>query len=607
MTRFSLAAIAVAAMAVCSPASERQEEPVVTTPSWARSAIWYQIFPERFRNGDPSNDPTLEDIRGADPRAMPRQWQIHPWGSDWYRLEPYELANGSYDEITNHLLRRRYGGDLQGILDKLDYLQELGVTALYLNPVFTAPSLHKYDGATYHHIDPTFGPDPEGDRRLIARENPLDPASWVWTAADDLALTLIDEVHRRGMRIIFDGVFNHMGITSFAFRDVVKNQRQSPYRDWFVVTSWEDPERGTRFQYEGWNGVRTLPELREDDQGIVAGPRDYIFAATERWMNPKRRGTAHGIDGWRLDVAYSVGHAFWRTWAHYVRSLNPDVYLTAELVLPPEEAVPYLQGDEFDGEMNYNFAFACADFFFDPHPIAPTTFDRRLAELRALYAPGTAEVSMNLFGSHDANRIASHIVNRGIGRYGDWGAYYHLSKAISNPAYSVRKPAAEEIALQKFFVIFQMTYPGAPMIYYGDEVGMWGGNDPDCRKPMVWQDIAYEPESTNPDGSLREPDTVAVNTDLLAFYRKMIGIRKEHPALLNGSYRTVLADDDRGLVVFERAAGTERMWVVLNNGRTSQRVRLDGEWLDLLNGGDHMGWVDVSPTWGAILIPQRSR
>ncbi len=147
-------------------------------PQWAKSVVWYQIFPERFRNGDPSNDPTVNDILGADPAEPPVEWEVHPWGSDWYELQNYEQANGE-PELWKHLLRRRYGGDLQGVIDKLDYLEDLGVTALYLNPVFQSPSLHKYDAESYHHIDPNFGPDPDGDRELIATENLLDPATWV--------------------------------------------------------------------------------------------------------------------------------------------------------------------------------------------------------------------------------------------------------------------------------------------------------------------------------------------------------------------------------------------------------------------------------------------
>ncbi len=559
-------------------------------PVWAKSAVWYQIFPERFRNGDPANDPRVEDIRGADPQEPPRAWQVHPWGSDWFELQPWEKQNGE-PELWKHLLRRRYGGDLQGIIDQLPYLQQLGVTALYLNPVFASPSLHKYDGASYHHIDPNFGPDPAGDRALIAAENPLDPRTWVLTKADELALKLIDEAHARGLRIIFDGVFNHLGVTSFAFRDVVQKQQASAYRNWFTVTSWDDPARGTKFDYAGWFGAKSLPELREDAHGIVAGPRDYIFAATERWMNPQGRGAAHGIDGWRLDVAFCVGHPFWKAWRTHVKRLNPDAYLTAEIVDVPAKVVPYMQGDEFDAEMNYNWLFTAVEFLADPpaQRISATEFDRRLRDLRELYPPGVAAASMNLLGSHDTNRIGSYLRNRGVGRYRNWSTFSNRSKTAENPAYSPRRPSAADYARQKLLVVFQMTYLGAPMIYYGDEVGLWGGNDPDCRKPMLWSDLTYAAEVFSADARTRhEPDPVAPNLDLLAHYRKLIALRRSSPAMLHGAYRTVAADDVRETFAFERSADSERVLVVLNRAAQPTLALLpgeaDGDYLDALSG-----------------------
>lgn len=570
------------AMAYCSQnsdatpkaAMERNENDEFV-PAWTKEVIWYQVFPERFRDGDSSNNPTRDDIVGADPQPLPKYWQIHPWGSDWYKLQPYEKANGD-KELWKHMLRRRYGGDLQGVIDKLDYIKDMGFTAIYLNPVFDSPSLHKYDAASYHHIDPNFGPDPEGDRALMAKESPLDPSSWVWTKADELALELIKQAHKRNIRIIFDGVFNHMGINSFAFKDLKKNQQTSPYKDWFTVLSWDDEAAGTKFDYKGWFGQKSLPEFKEDEQGLVEGPKSYVFAATERWMNPKGKGAEHGIDGWRLDVAFCIAHGFWKDWRKHVKSLNPEAYLTAEIVDTPERVKPYLRGDEFDGEMNYNFAFTSAEFFFDPEPmrISASEFDRQLRVMRQLYPKGVAYVTQNLFGSHDSNRIGSHIVNRGIGNFRDWSNYFNVSQVGSNPDYQVRKPNAEEIRLQKLFVIMQMTYVGAPMVYYGDEVGMWGANDPDDRKPMLWPDIEYEDEVMNPDGGKRRPDKVAINRDLQQHYRTLIAIRNGYPALRLGDFNTLLTDDKRDLYGFERVHQGEQVWVVLNNSSKKQKIKL---------------------------------
>jgi cyclomaltodextrinase / maltogenic alpha-amylase / neopullulanase len=591
-----------------------QAKPAEFVPQWAKSAVWYQIFPERFRNGDPSNDPAVADIAGADPMQPPKQWRVHPWGSDWYQLQDYEKANGE-PELWKHMQRRRYGGDIQGIIDKLDYLKDLGINAVYLNPVFDSPSHHKYDGASYHHIDPNFGPDPKGDRALMAKETPGDPNTWVWTKADELALKLIAEAHKRGIRVIFDGVFNHMGFNSFALQDVRRNKMQSPYLSWFTIKNFDNPAAGVEFDYEGWWGNKSLPELREDAGGIVAGPKAYIFAATQRWMNPKGQGTQYGIDGWRLDVAYMVAHAFWKDWRRHVKAINPEAYLTAEIVNTPDVVKPYLQGDEFDGEMQYNFAFTAAEFLFNEgkYRISAREFDRKLAELRDLYPPGVAYVNQNLFGSHDTNRLGSYIVNRDLGNFRDWGKWFQMSQPINNPDFRVRKPNEAELQLQKLFIVLQMTYVGAPMVYYGDEVGMWGGNDPDDRKPMIWPDIAYEKERALPKQNLRpesEADTVAQNTHLHAFYKKLIAIRNGAPALQRGSYKTLLADNGNAVFAYERKLGDETIWVILNNSESAQSVRLPragfDEFEDVLNDKTY-GWqqgdleIELAGKQGAVL------
>ncbi len=535
------------------------------TPNWSKGIVWYQIFPERFNNGDPTNDPKAGDQNGAYPFDDTSAFQIHPWNSDWYQLQPYEQKNKK--NIWFNIQRRRYGGDLQGIIDKLDYIKSLGINGIYLTPIFWSPSSHKYDALCYHHVDPTFGPDPEGDKKLIEQEDPLDSDHWVWTKADLLALKLIKEVHKRNMHIIFDGVFNHIGVKSFAFRDLEKNQQSSLYKDWFMVDSWRDPAKGTAFKYKGWFGISTLPEFKEVDGNIVPGPRQYIFNATKRWMNPMNKGIKDGIDGWRLDVAYNIGHPFWKEWHQWIRSINPDAYTTAELVDPIEKTKPYLQGDEFVATMNYNFAFIVHDFFIqDTAACNVSDFDRRLKELREAFGDGVAYNMQNLMNSHDATRLASAVANPDGKKFGNWGQYFNWSQKSNNKTYNARKPTPSQIQKQKLIVAFQMLYLGSPMIFYGDEAGIWGANDPDCRKPMIWADKKYDAETFNPDQSKHDPDEVSFNKDLFDWYNKFIGLRQKFKALRIGNYRTLLLNDPKKIYCFSRSYGDEQLLVIINRG-----------------------------------------
>jgi glycosidase len=576
-------------------------------PAWAKRAIWYQIFPERFWNGDPRNDPNLASQQNSWPHDTTEPWQPHPWTTAWYALEPYEQAHAQRP-IWHHLQRRRYGGDLQGIIDRLDYLQDLGVNAIYLNPVFTAPSAHKYDGATYHHVDPYLGPDPAGDIRLAAGENPGDSQTWVWTEADRLLLHLVGELHRRGMRIILDGVFNHMGLNSWAFQDVVRNGQASPYREWFKITDWNIPSQFAPFSYRGWFGTPELPELNQDENGITAGPREYIFAATRRWLDPDADGHAgDGIDGWRLDVAFCIRHGFWKAFRQHVKALNPEAYLVAEIINEDDNAA-YLQGDEFDAVMNYKWTFTCAEFFLQSRSkIDAAEFDRRLEAERAAYPPGVAYGMQNLLDSHDTARIASFIVNRQQLNFRDWAEYNQLSRVAQNPAFDTRPPTEEERQLQQLLLLFQFADVGAPMIYYGDEAGMWGANDPCCRKPMVWPGMVYAPEAPS--------NAVTFNHKLHQRYKQLVALRNSLPALQLGAFTTLYAEGS--LYAFERAYERQRVIVALNNSRAVQRLQLPaaalnatGEWRDRLDN-DHIYsagptglTLHLAPLWGVVLEPK---
>lgn len=558
-----------------------------SSPDWAKDAIWYQIFPERFYNGDHQNDPTKESLRGTWPWENQVGWQISPWTSDWYKMQPWELKNGHKFNYQAQI--RRYGGDLSGIIAKLDYLQDLGINAIYLNPVFDSPSSHKYGATYYHHIDRHFGPDPEGDSRIISEEDPNDPSTWQWTSADSLFLQLIAEVHRRGMHLIIDGVFNHVGLTFWAFQDVIKTRQDSPYYSWFNIQGSGLGDRsylntyqtlpdfflnpgGKPFRYAAY--VADLPAFRQDELGPVEPVREHLRAIVKRWMDPNGDGDpSDGIDGWRIDVAERVQIEFWDLFGGWVRDLNPEAFITGEVWWEDWwqnkqfNAAPWLTKNRFDSVMNYRFGDAMFRFFIDDQQqIKASQLDALLQKIRSDYPPEKAYLLQNCLDSHDMERLASAVVNPD--RWMD-----HANNLQYNREFDVRKPNTAERTIQKTILAFQFTYPGAPYIYYGDEVGMWGADDPDCRKPMVWQEFTYEPEKTHPCDYLpdcdytRPADSVAVDKNLFLYYQNLIKLRNTYRSLNRGNYRTILVDNEKGIFAFERQLGNETIRAVFNGSK----------------------------------------
>lgn len=556
-----------------------------TVPSWAADAVFYQIFPERFRNGDPSNDPTRESLEWPI-ETVPESWAVTEWTSDWYEQADWEQEiGGFYDtpEGAAHprgaVFDRRYGGDLQGVIDKLDYLADLGINVIYFNPVFYARSLHKYDGNTYHHIDPHFGPDPEGDFELMARES-SDPSTWNDTAADRLFFNLLTEAHARNIRVIIDGVWNHTGRDFFAFEDLRLHQDDSPYADWYIVESFDDPATDVNeFRYKGWWGVETLPEFADSEDGsdLHPGPKEYVFDATRKWMDPNGDGDpSDGIDGWRLDVTNEVPIGFWADWNRHVRQINPEAYTVTEIW---ENAREMIVDGGFSATMNYwAFAFPATGFLVDG-ATEPSEFAATLNERREIYPEPVQYALQNLMDSHDTDRLASMIVNRDQRPYEapdrfdyDWG---NTVSPRHNDTYDVAAPDETARQIQRLVALFQMTYVGAPMIYYGTEAGMWGADDPDDRKPMVWNDLTYVTEQAYPPGHEREPDSFGVDMELLEYYRSTIRLRKDHPSLRRGTFEVLSADDERDVIVYARRHGDAVVIVVLNRSREAHSLRVE--------------------------------
>jgi glycosidase len=424
------------------PASEHVH---AFAPEWVQDAVFYQIFPERFCNGDTSNDPPGTE----------------PWGG-------------------MPSTRNFFGGDLRGIVSRLDYIVSLGVNALYLNPVFMSGSNHKYNTGDYLRIDPAFGDE------AVFRE-------------------LVDSCHARGIRVILDGVFNHTGADFFAFADVKKNGARSRYAGWYNVHSFPVGPV-SKPNYDCWWGFGGLPKLMTGNPEV----REYLFGVTRHWF-------AAGIDGWRLDVPNEIPHQFWIEWRRLVKSINPDAYILGEIW---NDGTPWLGGDQFDAVMNYPFRSACVDFFASGTATV-SQFDSALARQRRSYAPGVSFALFNLLGSHDTERFLT--LCRG------------------------------DVALWKLALLFQMTYPGAPSLYYGDEVGMTGGKDPECRGTMVW-------------------DPARQNAGMLLFTRELIALRRDHQVLRRGGFTPVLLDNGLRVCAYVRENSSSAALVVLNRGAEEARV-----------------------------------
>ncbi len=529
----------------------------VETPAWARRAVWYQIMIDRFRNGDLQNDPECTPGTGRVARTS-------KWTGDVYAIQPWEkdgdktiLQVDGDHSTTADIYERLYGGDFKGVEEKLGYLKELGVNAIYFNPVFEATSAHKYNGKSYTHADDGYG-TPGEFAKSVAREDFFNAATWEFNDSDKKFLKMVRKAKSRGMHVIIDGVFNHLGQDAVPFLDLVKNKRQSRFAGWYQVDSWEP------FKASGWAGFGGLPQFRKDPQNGLTDPtlREYLFAVTRRWLDPNGDGDpSDGIDGWRLDVPFEIPKPFWAEWRKVVKSVNPEAYIVGEVWDPAEQ---WLDGKTFDAVMNYQFRLACLKYFGNVQKrTSASAFDAELARLRIRYPRGCTYVLQNLYDSHDTDRLASRLINPDL----DGDAHYDGRNRIQDngPNYAIAPPTDAAYQRQKMMALFQMMYVGAPMIYYGDEVGMYGPDDPFNRNPMWWKDLMpYD----NPGDRIRP--------DLLKEYKALCRLRTENPVLSDGEFTTLLADDAHDVYAFVRWSGAEKkaFVAVFNNSDSERTVTL---------------------------------
>lgn len=512
------------------------------TPDWAKGAVMYQIFVDRFRNGDPSNDVVDREYLYVDqPVSRVLDWNQYPLQMD---------------------VGRFYGGDLKGVWDKLDYLQSLGVDAIYFNPIFVSPSNHKYDCQDYDHVDPHYG--------VIAVDagEPLSPSSKdngqaskyrIRTtskvnleASDAFFARFVEEVHRRGMRVILDGVFNHCGSFNKWFDGELIYQmagdyetgafvsEDSPYHTFFKF--YQDGKWPCNASYDGWWGHSTLPKLNYEDSPKLY---EYILRIARKWVSPP-----YNADGWRLDVAADLGHSgqfnhgFWRDFRRAVKEANPDALVLAEHYGDPSS---WLTGDQWDTVMNYDAFMEPVTWFLTGMEKHSDEYNQSLRGdgerfFRSMnyhmshMATGSILTAMNELSNHDHSRFLTR-TNRKEGRIGTNGP----GAASEGIDYGVFRQA----------VVIQMTWPGAPTIYYGDEAGVCGWTDPDNRRTYPWG---------------------GENLEMIEFHRYMTKLHHGSPALMRGSLKPLVAE--KGLIAYGRFFGDSVCAVAVNEKEEERTVRL---------------------------------
>ena len=496
--------------------------PAVKVPDWARGALWYQIFPDRFCNGDPSNDVLTGEIFddvGLVSRRMNRN-----------------------DPINQLDVHHFYGGDLQGVIRKLDYLKNLGVEVLYFNPLFVSPSSHGYNTQDYRHVDPHLGriiEDAEGMDRYRVRTTSKANLE----ASDALLAELIDKAHQRGIRVILDGVFNHCS-TFHAWENKAglypDDEKKAVGEKCFC-----ENERGEK---ECWWGNRNLLKLNVDGCPSL---REHIMQVAEKWLLPP-----YNADGWRLDVAADVGHSpennhvFWQEFRRRVHLARPDALILAEHYGDPSE---WLEGNEWDSVMNYDAFMEPVSWFFtgmEKHSDrylpwmegAGEVFVRSMEDASARFARPCLEAALNQLDNHDHSRFLTR-TNHVVGRVSEWG-YLGAEQGTDK-------------SLLRAAVLLQMTWPGAPGIYYGDEVGLAGFTDPDNRRTFPWD---------------------RGDSEILDFYCNTIHLRKKHSCLRQGSLK--LLTGEQGFLAYARFGGDEKLLVLINQTEKEKEISLDTAEID---------------------------
>ncbi|MEC6831007.1 glycoside hydrolase family 13 protein [Photobacterium toruni] len=430
---------------------------VFSPPHWVKETVWYQIFPERFANGDPSISPK---------NAL-------PWGSEDPKIDSF------------------FGGDLQGVIDHLDYLQDLGITGLYFTPITEGKTNHKYDTVDYVNVDPAFGDN-------------------------DTVRTLIAEAHKRGMKVMLDAVFNHIGADSLQWQDVIKNGKDSKYIDWFYVEKFplvdeskKDQHSKEYLNYRAFAFAQNMPKLNTENPEVM----EYLLEVGRYWVRN------FDIDAWRLDVANEVDQRFWRRFRNELKAIKPEIYILGEAW---HDSMNWLAGDQFDAVMNYPLSDAMIGFFAHGN-LNASQFKYAVNDVNTSYPIAVNEVAFSLLDSHDTARI--------------------LHRCNGNK---------EKV---KLAYLFQFTHSGTPCIYYGSEIGLDGGADPLNRKCMIWDESKHD-------------------MGMKHHIMQIIKLRKQHPALRVHNINWLMSDDEQQCLIYQKILKDECITVVINNSASAVDITL---------------------------------
>jgi glycosidase len=435
----------------------------------------------------------------------------------------------------------------------------------------------KRDPATLHHVDNNFGPDPEGDRLVWATENPGDPATWKWSSADRLLLRLVQECRRRQIRVVIELPMAAVGQTFWALRDTRARGASSKYAGWFASARAEDPRASDE-----------LVEWKREGEAFAAGPREHLKTVLRRWSDPNGDGDASdGVDGFVFGGVERLPPGLVREMRRHVLASNPDALVAGAFGLEdqahtrPVDPTPWLSRDALDVAASHAFGAAARSFFLDrTTALAAPEFDALLARVRGLTRPEPGLALPLPIDGPDGERAASRAVNP------DREAGVSASPR-DDPRYDVRPPRAEELKRLRLLAAFQFASPGAPLVAYGAEAGLWGASEPDSFRPMLWRELRYDEDFGHPAGAARKPEAVKLDEELLRHYQVLGKARAAQPALRRGSMQTLIADEARRVYAFARVLDEERVVAAFNLTEKDQLLDLPfpvDQSKDLLSG-----------------------